>query len=153
MDQTSRLSPGTYWWLVLVLIGFGFVAILSIGSPFLLVGVTLAALSPFRSRPRVLWPVLALVVGFLVGYFVVAPLSCSVTEGFNPTTGASTVSPELCRSLVGVEYTDSPQRPGLIAGVVGALVGATTAWIITGRQLNSRVVAGVEEIGNGFEPD
>ncbi|MDH3607597.1 MAG: hypothetical protein OER12_11445, partial [Acidimicrobiia bacterium] len=120
--------------LVLLLVGFGFITGFSIGIPFLLVGVTLAALSPFRARPRIFWPVLVVVIGFLVGYVLVAPFSCSISEAVDPTTGASTVSPELCRSLLGVEYTGSPQTPGLTIGVLVALVGGTVAWITAGRQ-------------------
>ena len=134
MDEASQSLGNTYWGLVLLLVGFGFITGFSIGIPFLLVGVTLVVLSPFRSRPQVFWSGLALVVGFLAGYVLVAPLSCTITAVVDPTTGAETVSPEICRSLVGIEYTGSPQRPGLITGGLLALVGATVAWIAARRQ-------------------
>ena len=64
MDQVSRSTPRWYTALVLALIAFGMLGIMSIGFPFLLVGLTLAALRTYRHRPGVFWPVLALVVGF-----------------------------------------------------------------------------------------
>ncbi len=134
MGEPSPSSGNSYWGLVLLLVGFGFITGFSIGIPFLLVGVTLAMLSPFRSRPRVFWSGLALVVGFLVGYVLVAPFSCSVTAEFDLTTGVETMSPEMCRSLVGIEYTGSPRTAGLITGGVLAVVGAAAGWIAGGRQ-------------------
>jgi hypothetical protein len=50
-----------------VLLAFGFLAILSIGMYFLLLGVALILLSPFRSRPSIFRPGLARVTGFIVG--------------------------------------------------------------------------------------
>ena len=134
MGETPK-SPGNwYWGLVLLLVVFGFISGFSIGIPFLLVGVTLAGLSPLRSRPRIFWSGLALVVGFLVGYVLVAPFSCSASAEFNLTTGVETVSPEMCRSLIGIEYTGSPRTAGLITGGVLAVLGAMAGWITEGRQ-------------------
>lgn len=123
MAEASRTS---YWGFVLLLVGVGFISIFSIGYFFLLVAITLIVLSPFRSRPWVFWPGVALVLGFIVGYMFVAPLTCTSTDG----------SPWVCRSAVGVEYTGSPQTPGLIGGGVVALTGATIAWVIARRQLH-----------------
>ncbi len=124
----------SYWGLVLLLVVFGFITGFSIGIPFLLLGVALAGLSLLRSRPRFFWSGLALVVGFLVGYVLVAPFSCTVTAEFDLTTSLETVSPEMCRSLVGIEYAGSPQTAGLTTGGVLAVVGAAAGWIAGGRQ-------------------
>lgn len=134
MAEPSSSSENSYWGLVVFLVGFGFITGFSIGIPFLLVGVTLAVLSPFRSRPRVFWPSLSLVVGFLVGYVLVAPFSCSITARSNPSIGTEDLSREVCRSLVGIEYTGSPQTLALIAGGVLAVVGAAAGWIAAQRQ-------------------
>ena len=127
MHEASRTSKNSYWGLVLFLVGVGFISILSIGYFFLLMAITLIVLSPFRSRPWVFWPGVVLVLGFVVGYVLVAPLGCTSTNG----------SPWVCRSAVGVEYKGSPQTPGLIGGGVVALAGATIAWVIARRQLHS----------------
>lgn len=123
MYEASSLSGNSYWGLVLLLAGVGFISILSIGSFFLLIAITLLVLSPFRSRPWIFWPGVALVLGFIVGYVMVAPLTCSSTDG----------SPWVCRSAVGVEYTGSPEV-GLVGGGVFGLIGAAIAWLITRRQ-------------------
>src|SRR5205814_2045421 len=45
-----------YWILVGSLLGFGMLAIFSIGAPFFLLGLTLAVVAPWRHRRGVLWP-------------------------------------------------------------------------------------------------
>ena len=56
---------------------FGVIGIFSIGMPSLLLGVTLAVVAPWRTRPAVLWPAVAGVVALVVGYVSLAPLSCT----------------------------------------------------------------------------
>ncbi len=127
MVKASRSSMTSYWGLVLVLIGLGFLAILSIGYVLLVVALTLVLLSPFRSRPTVFLPAVALVIGFIAGYAFLAPLTCASVDG----------SPRMCHSLVGVEYTGSPQTPGIIGGGVVALTLATIVWVIARLQHHS----------------
>ena len=66
-----------YWVIVIVLLAFGFLAIFSIGMYFVVLGLALIVLSPFRFRPSVVRPSLALVMGFIIGYALIAPWSCS----------------------------------------------------------------------------
>ena len=68
-----------YWVLVWLLIAVGLATVFSIGLPLLLLGATLAVLSSFRDRPRVFWPWLLGVVGFIGGYVLIAPLGCTAT--------------------------------------------------------------------------
>jgi hypothetical protein len=130
-DSDGRRSPVWYWVLSGVLIGFGMISILTIGAAFVLVGGTLAALAPVRRRPRIFWPVLAIVLGFLTGYVAVAPWGCSQSFSATSTDGVVTTStsPVECSSLAGVEYSgtdgyEPPLTPGLLAGLaVGGLAG------------------------------
>lgn len=69
-----------YWLLTGALIGFGFIAILSIGAPFVLLGVILAVIGAIRFRGRGIWAALvgfgALPAAILVWDVVSAPWAC-----------------------------------------------------------------------------
>lgn len=74
-----------YWLLTGALIGFGFIAILSIGAPFVLLGVILAVIGAIRFREKGIW---AALVGFgvlpaaiLVWDVVSAPWACQPSSG------------------------------------------------------------------------
>jgi hypothetical protein len=74
-DSTVR-----YWVTSLTLIVFGVLAMFSIGRPFLMVGVAMVILGPFRQRPAWFWPPLAAVIAYNVGYWAVARLSWTATR-------------------------------------------------------------------------
>ncbi len=97
-------------------------------------------LAPFRSRPRVFWPGLVVVVGFLLGYLAVAPAWCRTSavavESEEPT------GPVVCRSLTGITYRgpsgyQPSEVPGLLAGVLAALGAGTVTWVIIDRSLTA----------------
>lgn len=91
----------SYWAASLGLIAFGVVAMFSIGRPFLLVGLALLLLGPLRSRPVLFWPPLVAVIAYNVGFWAIAPLSCTATEAAG---GTSTTT---CSSLIGIGYSGS----------------------------------------------
>lgn len=71
----------------------------------------------------VFWSGLALVLGFLAGYAIVASAWCMATP--IPAEEAASTGPVLCRSLGGITYEGSSGYnpslgPGLAAGAVGA---------------------------------
>ena len=131
----SSRSNVAYWVLVGVLVVFGFLGLFTIGAPFLVTGITLALLGPFRGRPRVFWPVLVGVIGFFVGFGLVAPFYCTQSGSFTSGDVTETVNPTVCRSLVGITYSgigsySPPVVPGLLAGLwLGGLV-AFIAWVV-----------------------
>jgi len=127
MSYPSRSSGRTYWVLVLVLLAIGFLAILSVGFLFLGLGLALIGLSPFRSKPQVFGPGLALVLGFLTGYALFAPWECTAMRGLGRTL-------ESCQSLIGIEYTGSPVAPGLGFGAAFAVVAGVATWAVVNRQ-------------------
>ena len=131
--DVEAMKAWAYWLGVVALIAFGYVAIFSIGAPFLLLGLMLALLFPWRHRRGVLATGLAAVVGFVVGYVLVAPLSCTGTEMF--TVGeATTEMYTACSNILGIPYGGTGYYnpsllPALLAGLTLALLTATlTAW-------------------------
>lgn len=124
-----------YWLVVLVLIALGLLTIFSFGLYFWFMAVALAVLSPFRSRPQLFLPGLALFLGFLVAYVLAAPWGCSQSFSSNLTTGEETLSPVVCTSPLGIEYSGSepfePSRtPALIAGGATAIIAAGVTWVV-----------------------
>jgi hypothetical protein len=127
------MTAWVYWANVVVLILFGFIAIFSIGAPFLLLGIVLAVLAPWRQRRGVLATGMAATLGFIVGAVLVGPGGCTSTPirvGAAQTVGATT-----CTNLLGITYEGGGNYnpsllPALLAGIaVAAIAGATTAWL------------------------
>ena len=90
-----------YWAASVGLIVFGLLGILSIGRPFLLVGLAMFILGPLRSRAVVFWPPLMAVIAYNVGYLAVAPFYCTATQAVG---GPSTTT---CSNLIGINYSGS----------------------------------------------
>jgi hypothetical protein len=112
-----------YWTFVVALIAFGVVGILSIGMPFLLLGVLLAALSGQRRRPVVFWPPVAGLLAFFAAFIVTAPLGCTVSaSGSAPSTTR-------CTNIIGIDYSGGGRynpspAPALLIGLVVAVATA-----------------------------
>ena len=143
-SSSSDLTLGVAYWVIVVsLLVLGFLSMFTIGFALLLVAAAMIVLSPFRSRPRVWWSGLALVVGFVIGYAAVAPWGCSETATFDVATGVAEEGPTVCRSLTGIEYTGSegfePSGvPGMITGVVLGVLAASAAWTRIGARQRTR---------------
>jgi hypothetical protein len=128
----------TYWVLALVITVFGFLTGFSIGAPFLLLGLALLVLGPFRRRPRVFWPSLVAVTAFVLTVALLIPLSCEATS--EAGGGSSTV----CRSIAGPTWSGTglynppreayqmPVRAGAAVAIGAAL--ATLAWLTIRRR-------------------
>lgn len=107
--------------------------------------LALILLAPFRSRPGVFLPGLALYLGLLAGYVLVAPWGCSVSFSSDPATGEEETSQVVCTSPVGIEYAGEepfePSRmPALITGVAtGVIAAAVTALAV--RSMTGRAAA------------
>lgn len=126
-----------YWVATFGLIAFGFIAMFSIGRPFLLVGLAMLVLGPLRTRPIWFWPPLAAVIAYNVGWWAVAPLYCTATETVGGTSGTTT-----CSSLIGIGYSgsgiynpsfDPANQAGLLLAAIGFIVVLTTM-LWRGRQ-------------------
>jgi hypothetical protein len=147
LKTRSRRRFGVIYWLaVFLLVALGIVGIMSIGSPFLLVGLTLAALASFRDRPDIFWPVLAGVVFFIVGYLLVAPLACSTSAAVRTSaqfgeigglTGTLIPEPQrtVCWNLIGMRLVrdgiyNPSHAPALLVGLASALAAAWGALLV-----------------------
>jgi hypothetical protein len=127
-----------YWALVVVLIGFGILAIFSIGAPFLLMGLMLAILSPWRDRRGVIWTGFAAVFGFVLGYVLVAPFSCT---GTSVATAGDSMGRMFttCSNVLGIPYEGTGNYnpsllPAFLAGLgLATAVGVTSAWLFRRR--------------------
>jgi|SRR5665811_270375 len=128
-----------YWLVVGVLFAFGVLTIFSIGLYFWFMAVALALLGPFRSRPQVFLPGLALFLGFLIAFVLVAPWGCSQSFSQSVAAGEETISPVVCTSPIGIEYSrpepfEPSRTPALIAGGVTATVAAAATWAVVRSQ-------------------
>ena len=133
----GRVGAIAYWTITVVLIAFGTLGLLSIGFPFLLLGIALAIVSQRRQETGLVAGVVAAVVGFSVGYVLVAPLTCS-----SSASSADPVEHTVCSNILGIDYSGAGSYnpsllPALIAGLVLAVLFALGArWLA--RRMASR---------------
>jgi len=124
LNRQGCVGSAGYWAVVVVLVAFGTVTGFSVGLPFLLIGLTLAVMGPFRKRAVVFWPVVIAVLAFTGGFGAVAPISCSTTS-FRAAAGRA-ASNTTCTNLLGIDYsgpgTDNPSlMPALTSGLIAAV--------------------------------
>lgn len=125
------LRVGGYWIVSLGLVVFGVIAALSIGQPFLMVGLTMIALRPLRSRPVLFWPPLAAVIAWNVGFFAIAPLQCTATQAVGVGSELGGASTTVCSSLIGITYVGRGiYNPPLEPANHAALLVAATAFSV-----------------------
>jgi hypothetical protein len=131
----SRTWPYTILAVGLVLFG---AALFSIGIPFLLTGLVMLVLFPWRRRRDVLWPLLASVWGLTLGYILVAPLSCTSSVAPAGEVLRSGGSVTECNGLFfdysGIGSYNPPLLPALLIGVVVAF----GAWLAVKALLTRR---------------
>jgi hypothetical protein len=130
------VKRASYWVLVAVFVIFGVLAGFSIGMPFLILGVVLAAVAPCRNRPSVFWPPVLAVPALAAGYLLVAPLGCTSSATVTrPGLGTTTTGHTVCTNALGIDYsgygTYNPSLlPALLVGVAAAVIVATAARMI-----------------------
>jgi hypothetical protein len=117
--------------LVAVLIGFGLLALFSIGLPFLVTGLALVVLRPVRHRPASFWPSLIAVWAFFIGFLLVAPLGCTATTA--PAQPRTT-----CSSLLGHYSGGGGYNPSLWPAVSAGVLLAVCGWVLSRRILKAR---------------
>lgn len=129
VPHRNRMGTAAYWAVALLLVGFGYLALFGIGAPFLLTGFTMMVVSPWRNRRDVLWPALVGVWAFVLGYVLVAPLSCETSSSMDPIT--------VCTHVFGIRwYGGNPSLfPAFVIGVISAAMGvAVTRYLLTRRR-------------------
>ena len=140
MADTAETPGWGYWFAAIVLISFGTLTGFSIGIPFLCLGLALVLLAPFRHRAPVFVPSIVALLGFFIGFILVTPLGCTVTDTVQVTSsgGATSVSPAgtTCSNVVGIAYSGTgiynpPLWPAALAGVATAgLAGAIALFFL-----------------------
>ena len=129
-----------YWGFCAAVLVFAFLTGFSIGPLIFPIGVALVVLGPFRAHPRVFWPPLLAVVGFVVGYALFVPMVCTTTSGLAGDTEES-----VCSSILGPEYrtTGLPDPPNDLAVLAGSSICVvsglgTLAMLTVARDRRSR---------------
>ena len=121
------MKSGAYWTIAIVLMGFGYLAIFSIGAPFLLIGLTMAVLFPFRERRGVLATGIAADLGFVAGYILVGPLGCA-TSAFSTVGAEVSAGHTSCTNIIGLTYAGGASyNPSLVPALIAGLVLAAIA--------------------------
>lgn len=123
-----------YWVIALVLIGFGFLAAFSIGTPFIVVGVALVVLGPVRRRSALFWPAFSAVIAGNVAYWAVVPAYCTATSEVTQAGATAGATTTVCSSLLGIVYpgvdTYAPSSgPATVAAVAAAAIAFVAALV------------------------
>jgi hypothetical protein len=131
VSRRHRVGAAAYWGVAVVLVGFGYLALFSIGAPFLLTGTAMMVVSPWRNRREVLWPTLVGVWVFLLGYLLVAPLGCTSTAIAVTAGSPAAPSHTTCANILGIDYSGTgTYEPTLLPALVfGAAAGAAGALV------------------------
>jgi hypothetical protein len=107
---TSPNARG-YWTASLALIAFGIAGAMSIGLPFLLIGLAMLVLSPIRHRPLAFWPAFLGFVAFNVAELLIVPAYCSATS-----TPGGVETQTTCSSLTGIPWPADAAGAGASGG-------------------------------------
>ena len=146
MGPNFRSGAILYWTGAVVLIVFGFVGIFSIGAPFLLTGIAMLAVGRWRRNPAVVWPALVGVWLLVLGYVLVAPLTCTSSAVPATVSGNAHVGPLLghttCTNLLGIDYSgggiyNPSLMPAFLAGLGAGAVGAFVTRRLFARRPNA----------------
>lgn len=130
-----------------VLMAFGFLAILTIGMPFFVIGALLfvSGLTDAQRRsPTVFWPLLASLPTFFLVYVLVAPLSCTswAIEELTSDGRAAADSGARCSNLIGIDYSGGTSyNPPLWPAVLAAIAAAGVAGVVTHRVVRTRTAS------------
>jgi hypothetical protein len=132
-----------YWTTSLALIGFGILGLMSIGLPFLMIGMAMLLLGRLRNRALVYWPIMLGLIAANLAFWLTIPFYCSASS--SPDGGSSAAT---CSSLIGIPWPDdatgmnvTPAAFGIsfsIALIVGVVTAALVlSWLWMDRQRTS----------------
>ncbi len=123
-----------YWITSLVLIAFGIAGAMTIGRPFLFIGLAMLVLGPLRRHALVFWPPLLGFVAYNVADFAIAPFYCSASS--SPGGGSGQTA---CSSLIGISWPADQSGQGVSAGAfdiangVAVIIGVVVFALVLGR--------------------
>ena len=133
-----------YRLIALLLLGFGVLAMFSIGLPFFILGLAMLILWPLRERRPLFASLFVGVLVFVIVGVLVAPLGCTATATLNagdaPREHSTVVEGRTsCDNLLGITYEgttgyNAPLWPAVAAGLAtGALAGLVTYLVLSPR--------------------
>lgn len=121
-----------YWIATFGLVAFGIAGSMTIGRPFLIVGVAMLLLGPLRHRGGWFWPPMLAVIAYNVTFWAISPLYCTA---ISLPDGAGSTS---CSSLIGIGWPatagglsnassvfDQTNRIGLVAAAATFVIALT----------------------------
>jgi hypothetical protein len=127
------------------LIIFGILGLMSIGLPFLMIGLAMLLLARSRHRPLVYWPIMLGLIAANVAYWLTVPFYCSASS-----TPDGSVSAATCSSLTGIPWPNdatgmnvSPAAFGIsfalaiVVGIVTAVLVLSWLWMDRERRSGS----------------
>ena len=133
MHQTSSVR---YFAVATVLTLFGFLAIFSVGTPFLLTGLVMFVVAPLHRRRALFWALLSVPTLFTLGYLTVAPLGCTTTS--STSFGGTTTQQTSCPRLVGEYHSEPSLLPAVVVGLLVALLGSALVYLLVTLRERSR---------------
>ncbi len=122
---------------------FGVLAVLTIGTPFLVLGMALTMLRVSGASRRVFWTVIACIGSFFVAYIAVAPRWCTSRA----TSLGDGIGPTHCSNLVGIDYSgvgryNPAQWPAVVAGLATAAIAGMGTFLVLGGPVRNDRMAG-----------
>ncbi len=127
--------------MAVLFVAFGYLALFSFGAPFLLTGLAMMVVSPWRTRREVLWPTLVGVWAFVLGYVLVAPLGCTTTAMAVTAGSPAAESHTTCTNILGIDYSGTgiynpSLAPAVFAGMAAGAGGAlATRFLLRHRRV------------------
>lgn len=123
------------------LVVFGYLGLFSIGAPFLLTGVGMLAITPWRRDRDVLIPTLIGPWIATATYVLFGPLGCT-TSGTTPTTGQAFATTS-CENVLGLDYRGGagyrpPSEIVMLAGLTVGLVASIALGMLLRRRAARR---------------
>jgi hypothetical protein len=139
-----------YWAASVALIAFGTLGLMTIGLPFLMIGVAMLLLGRVRHRAIIYWPIMAGLIGSNIAFWLTIPFYCSASSTVVGGSSAAT-----CSSLIGIPWPDdatgmnvTPAAFGIVSsfaivvGIVTAVVVLSWLWIDRERTAGRRQAPG-----------
>jgi hypothetical protein len=118
---------------------FGYLALFSIGFPFLLTGLLMLALTPLRRRIEIMTPALLWPWVFTLGYVLIAPLGCTrfttptIVDGVGTFEGTTR-----CNALFFAYAGDGSYSPPIWPALLVGAAFATGIVVLVRRTMTRR---------------
>jgi hypothetical protein len=141
-----------YRLIALLLLGFGVLAMFSIGLPFFILGLAMLILWPLRERRPLFASLFVGVLVFVIVGVLVAPLGCTATATLNagdaPREHSTVVEGRTsCDNLLGITYEgtaeyDAPLWPAVATGFAMGTLAALITYLFLSPRIGAYVAFG-----------